>query len=100
MTWPGLVIPSMGQIEISNDLSVSKQMTNMKLNCYYYIAILETISQCANKWALDCLKKVFLHETFKFFSNYFEVLRLWKKFILPRMSEIFATKMLFIQQKI
>ena len=31
-------------------LSVSRQMTDVQLNCLCYVAILETISLCADKW--------------------------------------------------
>ena len=36
-------VPSADQIELFNFLTEGKQMTDVKLNCYYYIAILETI---------------------------------------------------------
>ena len=36
-------VSSIGQIELFNHLAVCKQMTNLKLNCSCYIAILEPI---------------------------------------------------------
>ena len=45
--WPGVVVPyrvlSMGHIELFNHLTVCKQMTDIELNFWYYVAILETI---------------------------------------------------------
>ena len=43
------MVPSMDQIELFNHLTVCKQMTESKLNCWYYIAILETIYLGANE---------------------------------------------------
>ena len=39
----------MGKIELFNHLTMCKQMINNKLNFKYYITILETIKQYANK---------------------------------------------------
>ena len=45
--WVGVVVSvrvlSMGQIEHFNYFTVSKQMTDVKFNCYCYIDILEAI---------------------------------------------------------
>ena len=41
--WPRVRVPSMREIELFNHLTVSKQVTDVKLNSYCYIAILETI---------------------------------------------------------
>ena len=45
--YPGVVatvmVISMDQIELFNHLTVLKQMTDIKLNCYCFIAMLETI---------------------------------------------------------
>ena len=43
-------------INTCNQLNVCKQTTDVKLNCYCYIAIHETISLRANKWALTHFK--------------------------------------------
>ena len=47
LLWPRVVAPvrvlSMHQIELFNHLTVCKQMTDVKLNCLCYIAVLETI---------------------------------------------------------
>ena len=32
LLWPGVVVPSLGQIELFNHLIVYKQMTSVKLN--------------------------------------------------------------------
>ena len=37
---------------LANHLTVCKQMTDVKLNFYCYIAILKTIYLCANKWLI------------------------------------------------
>ena len=46
LTGPEVVVPdrvqSMGQEELLNHLTVYKQMTDIKLNCYCYITILKT----------------------------------------------------------
>ena len=42
-------VPSMSQIELFDHLTMCKQMTNVKLNCWYYIAILGTIKLYANE---------------------------------------------------
>ena len=60
LLWLGVVvpvrIPSIGQIELFNHITVCKQMTDVKLSCSCYIAIPETILLCVNKWALACRK--------------------------------------------
>ena len=43
----------MGQIELFNYLILWKQMTDVKLNCYFYIAILETICKQIKLLVLD-----------------------------------------------
>ena len=51
--WPGVAvhdrIPSIRQIELLKHLTVSKQITDVKLNCQSYVAIFETILLSANK---------------------------------------------------
>ena len=45
--WPGVVVPfrvsSVSQTELFNHLTVGKQMAAVKLNCWCYIAIHETL---------------------------------------------------------
>ena len=54
--WSGVVesvrVPSIGQIELFEHLTECKQITDFKLNCYCYTAILETIQLCANEWVM------------------------------------------------
>ena len=40
------------KIELFDHLIVYKQMTDVLLNCMWYIAILESIKLCANKWLI------------------------------------------------
>ena len=42
-------VPFMGQTELFDFVTVYKEMTNAKLNCLCYIAILETILLRANE---------------------------------------------------
>ena len=54
LLWAGVVVPVRVpcQKELFDHLTVCKQMTDVKLNCEYYMAILSPIYQCAYKWVV------------------------------------------------